>query len=91
MGTMGTIRESPEPHSNGILRPFRRAADAIEASGLEYTIIRPGWFDNGNDSDYELTRKGEEFGGMGVSRESIARLIIRLVTEPAFGINRPER
>ncbi|MFL4522915.1 hypothetical protein ACJ6VX_20610 [Escherichia coli] len=25
------------------LKPFRRAADAIEASGLEYTILRPAW------------------------------------------------
>lgn len=25
------------------LKPFRRAADAIEASKLDYTIIRPAW------------------------------------------------
>src|SRR5262245_38166087 len=26
-----------------ILKPFRRAADAIEASDLDYTILRPAW------------------------------------------------
>lgn len=27
-----------------VLKPYRKAADVIEASGLEYTILRPTWF-----------------------------------------------
>ena len=89
------LGESPDPYHNGILRPYRKAADLIEASDLDYTIIRPGWFDNG-DPRYELTRKGEPFGGHDVSRAAIADLVARMVNDPDFGrreslgINRPQ-
>ncbi|EOK7415292.1 SDR family oxidoreductase [Escherichia coli] len=36
------------------LKPFRRAADAIEASGLEYTILRPAWLTDEDIIDYVL-------------------------------------
>jgi len=29
-----------------VLKPYRKAADVIEASDLEYTILRPTWFTN---------------------------------------------
>jgi uncharacterized protein YbjT (DUF2867 family) len=63
---------------------------------LDYTIIRPGWLDYSNDTNYELTKKGEPFGGHDVSRESIADLVVRLIKDPefgkreSFGINRPQ-
>ena len=91
------LGESPEPYSNSILRPYRKAADIIEASDLNYTIIRPGWLDYSDDTNYELTKKGEKFGGHDVSRKSVADLIIRLVKDTefgkreSFGINRPEK
>ncbi len=44
------------------LKPFRRAADAIEASGLEYTILRPAWLTDEDIIDYELTSRNEPFG-----------------------------
>ena len=37
------------------LKPFRRAADAIEASGLDYTIVRPAWLTDEDGVDYEIT------------------------------------
>ncbi|KRO00693.1 oxidoreductase [Companilactobacillus kimchiensis] len=61
----GNVSENP------MLRSYRDAADVIEASDLNYTIIRPGWFTNG-PVDYEITRKGEPFGGHNVSVSSIA-------------------
>lgn len=101
--TMGIYQEipawlgdSPEPYTNSILRPFRKAADIIEASDLDYTIIRPGWLDYSGDTNYELTKKGEPFGGHDVSRKSIADLVVRLIKNPefgkreSFGINRPQ-
>lgn len=101
--TMGIYQEipswlgdSPEPYSNSILRPFRKAADIIEDSDLDYTIIRPGWLDYSNDTDYELTKKGEPFGGHDVSRKSIADVVVRMIKDPkfgireSFGINRPQ-
>lgn len=89
------LGESPNPYHNMILRPYRKAADIIEASDLDYTIIRPGWLDNG-PANYELTKKGEPFGGHDVSRYAIADLVARIVKDPkfgsceSFGINRPQ-
>lgn len=90
VGSSGNLRSNP------VLQTYRDAADVIEASGLDYTIIRPGWFDSSNDTDYEITVKGEPFGGHDVSRKSIADLIVRLACDPnlyvreSVGINRPE-
>ncbi|KIS02633.1 NAD(P)H-binding protein [Paucilactobacillus wasatchensis] len=66
--------------SNPMLRSYREAADVIEASDLNYTIIRPGWF-TGGSVNYEVTRKGEPFGGHDVSASSIADLVKRLVED----------
>lgn len=77
-----------------MLQGYRNAADVVEASDLNYTVIRPGWFDNGTDTDYEVTEKGEPFGGHDVSRKSIADLVVRLAhdttmgTRNSLGINR---
>ena len=90
VGSSGNLRSNP------VLQTYRDSADVIEASDLDYTIVRPGWFDNSNDTDYEITVKGEPFGGHDVSRKSIADLVVRLAGDPnlyvreSVGINRPE-
>ncbi|WP_125981694.1 NAD(P)H-binding protein [Loigolactobacillus iwatensis] len=71
--------------SNPVLQTYRDAADVIEASDLNYTIIRPGWFDNGSDTAYQVTHKGEPFGGHDVSVVSIADLVMRLAHDPKLG------
>ena len=77
------------------LKPFRRAADAIEASGLDYTIIRPAWLMDEDEVDYELTAKGEAFKGTVVSRKSVGDLIARVLAKPtlhtgeSLGVNKP--
>lgn len=77
------------------LKPFRRAADAIEASGLAYTLVRPAWLTDEDEVDYELTRKGQSFKGTVVSRRSVADLIARIIADPAMrvgeslGVNKP--
>lgn len=60
----------------------------IESSNLDYTIIRPSWFSNLDEIDYELTHKGEAFKNADklISRKSIAHLVIRLALEKDFGI-----
>lgn len=78
---------------NPVLKPYRQAADIIEASDLEYTIIRPGWFTNG-PVDYEVTKKGEPFGGHNASVKSIADLVEKSVDDDLYlresvGINTP--
>ena len=77
------------------LKPFRRAADAIEASGLDYTLIRPAWLTDEDEIDYEITEKGQPFKGTVVSRRSVADLIAKVLADPALhiggslGVNKP--
>lgn len=69
--------------SNSVLHPYREAADVIEASDLNYTVIRPGWFTNG-PVDYEITRKGEPFGGHDVSISSIADFVKNAIADDSY-------
>jgi uncharacterized protein YbjT (DUF2867 family) len=75
--------------------PYRKAADIIEASDLDYTIIRPAWLSDDDEVDYEITQKNEPFKGTEVSRKSVGALIARLIKNPemekrtSLGINKP--
>lgn len=77
------------------LQYYRRAADAIEASGLDYTILRPAWLTDEDEVDYELTPRNAPFKGTVVSRRSVGDLITRIITSPALhvggnlGVNKP--
>jgi uncharacterized protein YbjT (DUF2867 family) len=51
-----------------VLIPYRRLADVIESSGLDYTILRPDWFTDANEIDYVITHKGEPETGSAISR-----------------------
>jgi uncharacterized protein YbjT (DUF2867 family) len=78
-----------------VLKPYRIAADIFEASDLDYTILRPTWFTNVNEVDYELTRKGEPEKGSVISQKSLATFITKIIESPDkyvrsnFGINKP--
>jgi len=78
-----------------VLVPYRKAADAIEASDLDYTILRPTWFTNANEVDYELTKKGEPEKGSVISQKSLAAVIAKIIESPEkfarenLGINKP--
>ena len=78
-----------------VLVPYRKLADTIEASGLDYTILRPDWFTNKDEIDYALTRKGEPETGTAISRKSIAAFITMLIEHPELhvrenlGISKP--
>lgn len=66
--------------SNPVLRTYWEAADVVEASDLNYTLIRPGWF-TGGPVDYEITKKGEPFGGHDVSINSIADFVKNAIVD----------
>lgn len=70
-----------------VLLPYRKLADMIEASGLDYTILRPDWFTNANETKYALTRKGEPEIGSAISRKSIAAFIATIIENPSLYIN----
>lgn len=38
---------------------YRKAADIIEQTDLDYTIFRPAWLTHTNEIDYEITKKDE--------------------------------
>ena len=90
ISSMGIYNEIPASihfenlDNNPILVPFRKAADIIEESNLDYTLIRPGWFTSG-PVDYELTPKGTAFGGHDVSIASIVDLVYRLTSDSQLG------
>lgn len=65
-----------------VLQPYRKLADLIEESGLDYTILRPDWFTNDNEIDYHITRKPEPEIGGALSRKSIAAFVSMLVEHP---------
>lgn len=96
ISSMGIHGEVPGEKYRSILDPYRDAARVIEASDLDYTIIRPGWFTDADEVDYETTQKGEPFRGHDVSRKSVASFVVRLATTPGLdvrhsvGINKPE-
>jgi len=79
-----------------VLIPYRKAADVIEASDLDYTILRPTWFTNVNEVDYELTSKGEPEKGSVISQKSLATFITKIIESPEkyarenLGINKPD-
>jgi uncharacterized protein YbjT (DUF2867 family) len=77
------------------LPPFHRAADVIEASGVDYTILRPAWLTDKDEVDYETTERNEPFKGTEVSRKSVAALIAKIIGSPKLfsrgnpGVNKP--
>ncbi len=77
------------------LGPYRQAADIIEASSLNYTILRAAWLTDHHDIDYEITQRNEPFKGTVVSRKSVAALVTRIIESPSLyshanlGVNKP--
>lgn len=77
------------------LGTYRKAADEISASDLDYTIIRPAWLTDKDEVDYETTKRGEKFKGTEVSRKSIGNLVAEVIANPEkyalqdLGVNKP--
>lgn len=77
------------------LEPYRQAAATIEASDLDYTILRPAWLTDKNEVDYETTQKGEPFKGTEVSRKSVADYVTNIISNPetdvraSVGLDKP--
>lgn len=79
----------------GALKGYRRAADIIESSNLEYTVVRPAWLTNNDEVNFETTQKNEPFRGTEVSRKSVGSYIADVIQNPekdvnaSVGINKP--
>jgi uncharacterized protein YbjT (DUF2867 family) len=95
ISSMGIYGEVPGEPYRSVLDPYRDSAAVIEASDLDYTVVRPGWFTHDEAIDYRLTQKGEPFRGHDVSLNSLSDLIIQLALNPdleprrSLGVARP--
>ena len=96
ISSMGIYDEVPSERHGSILDPYRKAAPVIEASDLDYTIVRPAQFTSADEIDYETTQTGEPFKGSVVSRKSVAALVLKLAESPelevrrSLGVSKPE-
>lgn len=88
ISSMGIYGEVPSERYKSVLDPYRDSAALIEASDLDYTILRPGWFTHDSAVDYQLTQKGEPFIGHDVSLNSLSDLIVKLSLSPALEVRR---
>lgn len=86
ISSMGIYGEVPGERYGSLLDPYRDSAAVIEASGLDYTILRPGWFTRDDEIAYQLTQKGEPFRGHDVSLNSLSDLIVKLATTPELHV-----
>lgn len=75
IGIYGEVVGEPRDVVPAILKPHREAADIVEASGLNFKILRPGWFDNGQDTTCQIGTKAEPFAGHDVSRAAIIAVV----------------
>lgn len=81
ISSMGIYGEVPGEAYRGILDPYRDAAAIVEASDLNYTVLRPGWFTHEPEVNYRITRKGQAFVGHDVSLDSLSDLIVKLALD----------
>lgn len=77
------------------LDTYAAASDTVEASTLDYTVLRPAWLSDADEINYQTTRRDEPFRGTTVSRRSVAALVADLVANPDthirenLGVNKP--
>lgn len=84
VSSMGIHGEVPGEPYRSVLDPYRDAAAIVEASGLDYTILRPGWFTHQKGERYQLTQKGQQFIGHDVPLNALAQLSVDLATTPGL-------
>jgi uncharacterized protein YbjT (DUF2867 family) len=86
VSSMGIYGEVPGEKYRSVLDPYRDSAAVIEASDLDYTILRPGWFTQDDAINYQITQKGEPFKGHDVLLNSLSDLIVKLALTPGLHV-----
>ena len=88
MGAVGIYNEIPvelddddNVRNNPEQNPNLKAVETIENSGLNYTIIRPGYLQQGDENDYVLTLKGEQAKGYISSISSVVNFAEKLIAD----------
>ncbi|PRY76533.1 NAD(P)H-binding protein [Alkalibacterium olivapovliticus] len=77
--------------------PPRKAADIIEASKLDYVILRITWlYNEEGNTDLHITEKGEPFVEAQVTRQAVSQFITDLLTgkadyhQASLGLGEPD-
>lgn len=88
MGAVGIYNEIPEEmdgkdnvDNNLDQVPNRKAVDFIENSDLNYTIIRPGYLQKGDEDDFVLTMKNQKAKGYISTISSVLKLAVQLIKD----------
>lgn len=79
------------------LTTYHAAAQVIQKSDLDYTVVRPGWLTDEDNTEYETTseNKNEPFKGTQVSRKAVAAYIVSVIDDPSkdvrdsIGVDQP--
>ena len=88
MGAVGIYNEIPDEldgednlDNEPAQIPNRKAVDIIEASSLNYTILRPGHLREGAENDFVLTVKGEPAKGYITTIPSLVNFSVQLIQD----------
>lgn len=88
MGAVGIYNEIPadmndedNARNNPDQIPNREAVEIVENSGLDYTVLRPGYLQEGDKDDFVLTFKGEQAKGYVSTIPSVVELAERLLND----------
>lgn len=88
MGAVGIYNEIPDEidgednlDNEPEQMPNRKAVDIVEASDLNYTVLRPGYLGEGDEDDFVLTFKGEPAKGYTTTIPSLVKLAVNLISD----------
>jgi uncharacterized protein YbjT (DUF2867 family) len=84
ISSVGIYGEVPGEKYRSVVDPYRDSAALIEASDLDYTIQRPGWFTRETEGPFQITQKGEPFQGHDISLDSLSTLIASIAKTPSL-------
>ena len=88
MGAVGIYNEIPDEidgednlDNEPAQLPNRQAVDIVEASDLNYTVLRPGYLKEGEETDFVLSVKGEPAKGYITTIPSLVKLAVQLISD----------
>ena len=88
MGAVGIYNEIPDEidgednlDNEPAQLPNRQAVDIVEASDLNYTVLRPGYLREGEENDFVLSVKGEAAKGYITTIPSLVKLAVQLISD----------
>lgn len=90
MTTIGVTERLSSWNQNTEVHDWKRRAERlVRASGLSYTIVRPGWFDYNNEHEHKIVmlqgdkrHTGTPEDGV-ISRQQIARVLVTALSNDA--------